>query len=91
MASSKAFSDVEIRNEVKKLIAEVTERSPEEISDTASFEEELGIDSLMALEIIVAVDQKYKIQVPEEEYKKVKNVDDTVALVLRTLANARTA
>jgi acyl carrier protein len=73
----------EIRTEVKKLIAEVTEREPDEITDTALFAEELGVDSLMAMEVMVAVDKKYKINIPEEEFAKIKNVSDTVEVVQR--------
>jgi len=77
---------------VKRLIAEVTEREPEEISDTASFSDELGVDSLMAMEVMVAVDKKYKINIPEEEFATIKNVDDTVAVVLKHMnASAATA
>ncbi len=77
----------EIRNEVKKLIAEVTEREPEEITDTALFADELGVDSLMAMEVMVAVDKKYKINIPEDEFAKIKNVDDTVAVVQRYVSS----
>jgi acyl carrier protein len=80
----------EIRAEVKRLIAEVTEREPDEITDTALFAEELGVDSLMAMEVMVAVDKKYKINIPEEEFAKIKNVNDTVEVVRRhvsTMAN----
>ncbi len=78
----------QIRDEVKRLIAEVTERSPEEISDTALFADELGVDSLMAMEVMVAVDKKFKIDIPEEEFTKVKNVEETVAMVQRHLPQA---
>ena len=78
----------EVRQEVRKLVAEVTERGPEEISDTAQFIEDLGIDSLMAIEILVAVDKKYRIQIPEEEFGKIKNVNDAVAIVQCHLAAA---
>jgi acyl carrier protein len=77
----------EIRTNVKKLIAEVTEREPEEITDTALFSEELGVDSLMAMEVMVAVDKRYKINIPEEEFAKIKNVDDTVTVVLRYMGS----
>lgn len=83
-----AVSSEEIRSEVKKLIAEVTEREPEEITDTALFADELGVDSLMAMEVMVAVDKKYKINIPEDEFAKIKNVDDTVEVVRRHLASA---
>jgi acyl carrier protein len=75
----------QIRDEVKRLIAEVTEREPEEITDTALFAEELGVDSLMAMEVMVAVDKKYKINIPEDEFAKIKNVNDTVEVVKRAM------
>ena len=77
-----------IREEIKRLIAEVTERTPEEISDTALFADELGVDSLMAMEVMVAVDKKFKIDIPEEEFTKVRNVEETVAMVQRHLPQA---
>jgi acyl carrier protein len=84
--AQKQFTADEIRKEVRRLVAEITERSPEEVSDTALFQEELGIDSLMAIEMLVAVDKKYRIQVPEEEFATIKNVNDAVTLVERHLA-----
>jgi acyl carrier protein len=80
-----------IRMEVKKLIAEVTEREPGEISDTALFADELGVDSLMAMEVMVAVDKKYKINIPEDEFATIKNVNDTVAVVQRHVGLSATA
>jgi acyl carrier protein len=82
MSQNQSKAD-EIRTEVIKLVAEITERSPEEISDTALFIEDLGIDSLMAIEMLVAMDKKYKIHIPEEEFGKIKNVKDAVAMVLQ--------
>ena len=87
MAQKRATAD-EIRREVRRLVAEITERSPEEVSDTALFMEDLGIDSLMAIEMLVAVDKKYRIQIPEEEFGKIKNVNDAVAIVERHIAAA---
>jgi len=78
----------QIRTEVKRLIAEVTEREPEEITDSALFADELGVDSLMAMEVMVAVDKKYKINIPEDEFATIKNVDDTVSVVLRHVNGA---
>jgi len=82
MAQKRATAE-EIRREVRRLVAEITERTPEEISDTALFVDDLGIDSLMAIEMLVAVDKKYRIQIPEEEFGKIKNVNDAVEIVER--------
>jgi len=75
----------QIRAEIKKLVAEITEREPEEVSDKAIFAEELGIDSLTGMEIMLAIDKKFKTDLPEEEFAKVKNVDDIVEMVQRFL------
>jgi len=87
MTQKQATADA-IRQKVKELVAEITERSPEEIADTALFTEDLGIDSLMAIEMLVAVDKKYKIHIPEEEFGKIKNVNDAVEIVHRYVAAA---
>jgi len=81
----------QIRAEVKRLIANVTEREPDEISDTAHFMDELGVDSLMAMEVMIAVDKKFKIDIPEEEFNRATNVDESVALVQKYLAPRDTA
>jgi acyl carrier protein len=71
----------EIRAEIKRLVANVTEREPEEISDTAHYMDELGVDSLMAMEVMIAVDKKFKIDIPEEDFNKATNVNESVAMV----------
>jgi acyl carrier protein len=80
------FTASEIRAEIKRLVANVTEREPGEISDTAHYMDELGVDSLMAMEVMIAVDKKFKIDIPEEEFNKATNVDESVAMVERWIA-----
>jgi len=80
----------EIRAEVKNLVARVTERETEEIPDDAHFMDQLGVDSLMAMEIMIAVDRKFGIDIPEEEFNKATNVNESVALVQHWLSQ-RTA
>ena len=76
----------QVRTEIKNLIAVVTERDAEEVSDTALFVDDLGVDSLMAMEVMVTVDKKFKIDIPEEEFSQIKNVDEAVATVMRHLS-----
>jgi acyl carrier protein len=80
------FTADQIRAEIKRLVANVTEREPDEISDTAHYMDELGVDSLMAMEVMIAVDKKFKIDIPEEEFNKATNVDESVAMVERWLS-----
>lgn len=76
----------DIKLEIRKLIAEIIERDEEEISDEASFVEDLGVDSMMALEILAAIEKKYKIQIPEEKLMKITSFRQTVELANEFIA-----
>jgi len=45
--------------------------------------EDLGFDSMMALEIFAKLEKQYKIRIPEEELTKLTNLNETVELVAR--------
>ena len=57
----------EIRTQIKEVIANATSIDVADISDNASFEDELGLDSLTLLEIAVDVDHIFKLNIPDEE------------------------
>ena len=76
----------QIRGEIKALIARVTEREPDEIPDGAHYLDELQIDSLMAMELMIAIDRKFRIDIPEEEFRNAVNVNESVAMVEQFLA-----
>ncbi len=80
-----------VREEVKRLIAELTEREPGEITDTALFVDDLGVDSLMAIEVMVSLDKRYKINIPEAEFNQIKNVNDAVEVVMQHLSGGAAA
>jgi acyl carrier protein len=80
MADIKNISIEQIRTEIKSLVADIIEIPEEELNGDASFVEDLGVDSLMALEIVAAIEKKYRIQIPEENLQRVKTLNDTVAL-----------
>lgn len=85
------YTAEQIRQAVKELVGEITEKPVAQISDSASFREQLGLDSLMATELMVSVERKYQIQIPEEEFTKIKNVNDAVAVTQRHLSKAASA
>ncbi len=85
------YSTDQIRAEVKGLVARVTEREPDEIPNDAHFMDELGVDSLMAMEIMIAVDRKFGIDIPEEEFNKATNVNESVKMVEHWLSMRSTA
>lgn len=72
----------EITTKIKQIIANVTNLDPDEISNEASFIEDLQLDSLSLLEIGVDVDYEFKLGVPEERLQELRTVQDSVDLVL---------
>jgi len=77
------MSESNIRNleqDIRAIIAEVTEIEPERITPEEDFVEKLGMDSMMALEILAAIEKKYKICIPEEKLMQLKNLRETIKL-----------
>ncbi len=70
----------DIANEITALVAEVIEKDPKDINPDARFVEDLGVDSMMALEILAAIEKKYKIAIPEEKLMEMRTLNATIAL-----------
>lgn len=68
----------DLENEIRGLIAQIAEKDPSEITPDAKFYEELGLDSMMALEILAAIEKKYKIAIPEEKMAQLRTLRETV-------------
>jgi acyl carrier protein len=71
----------QIRAKVKEIISNVTSIDPADIDNSASFVDDLDLDSLSLLEIGVDVDYEFKLGLPEERMREIRTVDETVALV----------
>jgi len=70
-----------IQKEIKQLVSEVSEIPLKDLKDDARFAEDLGIDSMKALEIVAAVEKKYRLIVPEEEIPSLRSLQQIFALV----------
>ena len=79
MADTTSMGDYKL--EIKKLVADIAEKTPEEIKDDATFSEDLGIDSMMALEIVASIEKKYKIMIPENEIPNIRSLQNVYDLV----------
>ena len=66
--------------EVKLLIADIIEMDPDKIDTEASLVEDLGMDSMMALEILAALEKNFRIKIPEEELPKIATLHQTIDL-----------
>jgi len=68
----------EVKKIVIKIIKEVNEK---EIKPEASFVKDLGADSLDMVEIVMAIEEKFNIEIPDEESEKIKTVEDMVKTI----------
>ncbi|HKP56067.1 MAG TPA: acyl carrier protein [Polyangiales bacterium] len=72
------MSSSELREKLRAIVAEVAEI--DEVPDGEPFKD-LGIDSMMAIEIVAEVERTYKIKVPENELEQVRDLNSVVRLV----------
>jgi len=72
-----------LREELRALVAEIAEK--DEVPDGATFKE-LGIDSMMGVEIVAAIERQYQIKIDDDELSGFKDLDGAYALVVKKLA-----
>jgi len=63
---------------VKEIIAKELEIDGAEVVDSASLIDDLGADSLSVMELMIAFDDEFGVEVPEEDYEKLITVGDLV-------------
>ena len=73
--------DDKIKSEIKALVADITEVPLEELAEEATFVEDLGIDSMMALEVVASIEKKYQKPIPEEKIPTLKSLKDIYTLL----------
>ena len=70
-----------VEEDIRNLLAEILETNPGSIDGNASFVKDLGMDSMMALEILAGIEKKYRIVIPEETLPKFTDLNTTIKLV----------
>jgi acyl carrier protein len=70
-----------IEQKVKNIIADQLGVGEEEIKPTASFIEDLGADSLDIVELVMAMEEEFEVEIPDEEAENIKTVQDAVNYV----------
>jgi len=71
----------DIFERVKKVTVEELGVKPEEVVETASFTEDLGADSLDVVELVMAFEDEFGIDIPDEEVGEIKTVGDAVSYI----------
>jgi acyl carrier protein len=67
-----------VEQKVKNIIAEQLGVGEDEIKMTSSFIEDLGADSLDIVELVMAMEEEFEVEIPDEEAENIKTVQDAV-------------
>ena len=82
-------TNTEVEKNIRGIVAEILETEPETIDASAHFVKDLGMDSMMALEILASIEKKFRIIVPEEMLAKFTNLNQTVVIVKDIIAKKK--
>lgn len=66
---------------LKKVIAEVLNVDPDEITMETTFLDDLGADSLDVFQIIMGIEEVFDIEIPADKAEKITNVEEAVELI----------
>ena len=67
-----------LADEVKTIIAEQLGVKIEEVTDSASFIDDLGADSLDTVELVMALEEKFGVEIPDEDAEKMSTVSEAI-------------
>lgn len=70
-----------VEEKVKKIIVEQLAVEESEVTSTASFVDDLGADSLDTVELVMAFEENFEIEIPDEDAEKISTVKDAVAYI----------
>ena len=76
-----------VEEKVKSIIAEQLGVKIEEVTPEASFIDDLGADSLDTVELIMALEEEFNIEIPDEDAEKMTTVGDAIKYIDEKASN----
>jgi acyl carrier protein len=72
----------EVAERVKQIIVDQLGLSPDQVKPEASFLKDLGADSLDIVELVMAMEEEFEIEIPDEEAEKIKTVQNAIDYIV---------
>lgn len=76
------MNEAEVLEKVKKVVVEQLGVSEAEVKKESSYVDDLGADSLDTVELVMALEEAFGTEIPDEDAEKIKTVGDTVAYII---------
>lgn len=70
-----------VQEKITEIIVEQLGVKPEEVTPEASFVDDLGADSLDTVELVMALEEEFGIEIPDEDAEKIQTVGDAVKYI----------
>ncbi len=80
------MSEKSISEKVIDIIVEQLGVNPEQVTESASFIEDLGADSLDTVELVMAFEEEFSVEVPDEDAEKLQTVGNVVDYIEKKTA-----
>ncbi len=77
-----------MEEKVKEIIAKQLGVNPADITPESSFVEDLGADSLDTVELVMAFEEAFNIEIPDEDAEKIAKVKDAIEYIKKKTGNA---
>lgn len=74
----KGMTTEKVEQRVKKIIAENLDVEPDDVTNEASFVDDLGADSLDTVELVMAFEEEFGIEIPDEDAEKILTVGKAI-------------
>ncbi len=71
----------EIATKVKNIVCAQLDVAPDKVTPSSSFVDDLKADSLAVVELVLALEEAFKIEIPDEDTEQIKTVEDAVKYI----------
>ena len=68
-------------DDIKEVVVEQLSVNADEVKEDAKFVEDLGADSLDAVELVIALEEKFDIEIPDDEAEKIQTITDVATYI----------
>jgi len=70
-----------VEEKVKQIVAEQLGVDEDQVTEDASFMDDLGADSLDTVELVMALEEEFDIEIPDEDAEKIQTVRDAISYI----------